>query len=137
MTRNMLNPLWEAGPDLALLFLAMKLIITRPQDGADSSLNPVYQAAKRFLGLMEASGLVSLLVLQSYILVNLYEMSMAIYPAAWMTAGTSVRYALVLGINTHQDVPQLLGHVNSWTEHEERIRCWWGVLIIDRYVPSL
>jgi hypothetical protein len=105
----MLNPLWEAGPDLALLFLCMKLMITRPQDGLETPQNPIYMAAKRFLALMEASGMTSLLVLQAHILVTIYEIGQAIYPAAWMSAGTCVRYGLLLGINGHEAAAPLLG----------------------------
>lgn len=109
MTRNMLNPLWEAGPDLALLFLCMKLMITRPQESLESAHHPVYTAAKRFLALMESSGMTSLLVLQAYVLVALYEIGQAIYPAAWMSVGACVRYGLLLGIHGHESAAQLLG----------------------------
>lgn len=109
LTRNMSNPLWEAGPDLALLFLCMKLIISRPQDGVESPNNQIYVSAKRFLGLMEASGAVSLIVLQASLLIMWYEYGQAIYPAAWMTAGWCVRYGNLLGINGHKSATQLLG----------------------------
>ncbi|KAI9744483.1 MAG: hypothetical protein M1818_002012 [Claussenomyces sp. TS43310] len=134
MSRNMVNPMWEAGPDLVLLFLCMKLVMTRPQEGFETAQNSTYMAAKRFLLLTELSGMTSLLVLQSYILTCLYEMEQAIYPGAWMTAGTCVKYGLLLGINEHPDVPKLLGRPSTWIELEERERTWWAVLIIDRIV---
>jgi hypothetical protein len=111
----MLNPLWEAGPDLALLFLCMKLMITRPQEGLESAHHSIYIAAKRFLGLMESSGMTSLYVLQAYVLVTLYEIGQAIYPAAWMSAGACIRYGLLLGIHGHESAAQLLGRpVRIW-----------------------
>ncbi|PQE29742.1 fungal specific transcription factor domain-containing protein [Rutstroemia sp. NJR-2017a WRK4] len=131
---NLVNPFWEAGPDLALLFLCMKLITSRPVDGLECAQNPVYITAKRFIALMEAAGMVSLLVLQSNILVTLYEYGQAIYPAAWMSAGWCVRYGTLLGINGFDESPQLLGPLGTRTEYEERVRTWWGVLIIDRMV---
>jgi hypothetical protein len=109
MSRNMANPLYDAGPDLALLFLCMKLIISRPQDGIESSQNPIYSSAKRFISLMEATGTASLLVLQANLLVTWYEYGQAIYPAAWMSAGWCVRYGNMLGINGHEEASQLLG----------------------------
>jgi Fungal specific transcription factor domain len=109
MTRNMLNPMWEAGPDLALLFLCMKLIITRPQDGLENLQNPIYTASKRFIFLMESSGMTSLLVLQAYILLSLYEIGQAVYPGAWMSVGSCVRYGLLLGVNGHESAAELLG----------------------------
>jgi hypothetical protein len=105
---NLVNPFWEAGPDLALLFLCMKLITSRPVDGLECAQSPVYITAKRFIALMEAAGMVSLLVLQSNILVTLYEYGQAIYPAAWMSAGWCVRYGTLLGINGFDESPQLL-----------------------------
>jgi hypothetical protein len=105
----MVNPLWEAGTDLALLFLCMKLITSRPQDGVESSQSQIYMSAKRFLGLMEASGTISLIVLQAGLLITWYEYGQAIYPAAWMSAGWCVRYGNLLGINGHESATQLLG----------------------------
>jgi hypothetical protein len=96
LTRNMANPLWEAGPDLALLFLCMKLIISRPHD---------------FITLLEASGAATLLMLQANILVAWYEYGQAIYPAAYMTAGWCVRYGNMLGINGNKHALDLLGRV--------------------------
>ena len=109
MTRNMVNPVWEAGPDLALLFLCMKLIISRPHDGIESSQNPIYLAAKRFISLLEMSGAATLLILQANLLVMWYEYGQAIYPTAWMTAGWCVRYGNLLGINGQSEAVQLLG----------------------------
>lgn len=109
MTRNIGNPLWEAGPDLALLFLCMKLVISNPQDGIESSQNPVYASAKRFLALVEATGTVSLVVLQAALLIVWFEYGQAIYPAAWISAGWCVRYGTLLGINNHTEAAQMLG----------------------------
>jgi hypothetical protein len=113
LTRNMANPLWEAGPDLALLFLCMKLITSRPQDGMGSSQNPLYISAKRFVALMEATGTASLLVLQSNLLVTWFEYGQAIYPAAWMSAGWCVRYGNMLGISGDERAVELLGRLVS------------------------
>ncbi|TVY81163.1 Depudecin biosynthesis cluster-specific transcription activator, partial [Lachnellula suecica] len=134
MTRNMANPLWDAGPDLALLFLCMKLIILRPQDGIESSQNPVYISAKRFVALLEMNGATTLIILQANLLVMWYEYGHSIYPAAWMTAGWCVRYGNLLGINNHAQALQILGRPDTWTEKEERRRTWWGVQIADRIV---
>lgn len=100
--------MWEAGPDLALLFLCMKLMAPRPQDDPENIYNPIYAAAKRFISYLEASGTVSLMVLQAYILVALYELGHSIYPAAWMTVGSCARYGQVLGIHDSERAPQLL-----------------------------
>lgn len=112
----------DGGPDLALLFLAMKLITTPPppppssSDASSSSscsLSPdqthLYLASKRFLALLEAAGTVSILYLQAMILIALYEYGHAIYPAAWMSVGSCVRYAAMLGLPSYGEASSVLG----------------------------
>lgn len=149
LERN-LSIAWDNGDaDLSLLFLGMKLITSKPVDGQDCGQNPMYIAAKRFVALLEASGMVSLILLQANILITLFEYGQAIYPAAWMSAGWCSRYAILLGINGFDTSPALIGSVvsnvvfhakyiskfydkDTWVEQEERYRTWWGVLILDR-----
>lgn len=125
----------DGGPDLALLFLAMKLITTVPtpemRSAADSHL---YAACKRFLAQLESAGTLSVLYLQAMILVALYEFSHAIYPAAWMTSGACVRYAAMLGLPSYQESSTILGQCTTWTEAEERRRVWWATHILDRII---
>lgn len=83
----------NGGSDIAMLFLAMKLITAQTDEVVDGNL---YSLAKSFLSTFEASGFVSLLCLQSMVLIALYEYSHSIYPAAWMTVGACSRYAEML-----------------------------------------
>lgn len=102
--------LWEGGPDLAMLFLAMLLVTTREMgDMQDALANPLYAASKRFLALLEGSGCLSLMHLQAMILVALYEMGHGIYPAAWMTVGQCARYVEMIGIPSFKESSMLLG----------------------------
>lgn len=87
-------PVQNAGPDLAMLFLGMKLVTAHANDIAGGGL---YSTAKDFITRLESNGAVSLLCLQAMVLVALYEYSHAIYPAAWMTIGSCARYAEILG----------------------------------------
>ncbi|KAF4960377.1 hypothetical protein FGADI_1024 [Fusarium gaditjirri] len=122
-------PVQNAGPDLAMLFLGMKLITTPAVDIHNSAL---YDTAKSFLASLESNGVVSLLCLQAMILVALYEYSHAIYPAAWMTIGSCARYSDILGITPGDYSP--LGQVTTWTGAEERRRVWWSIYILDKVV---
>lgn len=133
-TINLTTPSWEVGPELALLFLCMKLITSKPTDGYECAQNYIYLAAKRCIILMESNGLISFLALQANILITLYEYSHAIYPAAWMSSGWSVRYGNMLGINGDKAATDLLGKPNNWADDEERRRTWWGVLLVDRII---
>jgi hypothetical protein len=100
-------PLRNAGPDLAMLFLAMKLVTSQPDEGATES--PFYLASKNFLSVLEAKGEVSLLCLQAMVLVAIYEYGHAVYPAAWMTVGACARYADILGISCGRDCLDIMG----------------------------
>lgn len=86
----------NGGPDIAMLFLAMKLITAQADEVANGTL---YSLAKGFLSTLEGSGLISLLCLQSMVLIALYEYSHSIYPAAWMTIGACSRYAEMMGLS--------------------------------------
>lgn len=100
----------DGGPDLALLFLAMKLITTTPSPGLASAADmPLYGVSKRFMALLESAGTVSILYLQAMILIALYEYSHAIYPAAWMSSGNCVRYAAMLGLPSYSEATGILG----------------------------
>ncbi|POS78804.1 hypothetical protein DHEL01_v202793 [Diaporthe helianthi] len=125
----------DGGPDLAHLFLAMKLITSVPtpemRSAADSRL---YAACKRFLAQLESLGTLSVLYLQAMILVALYEFGHSVYPAAWMTSGSCVRYAAMLGLPSYQESTFILGPCATWTEAEERRRVWWATHILDRMI---
>ena len=100
---NMGHSLSEGGPDLALLFLAMKLAAQQPVNGVASVDSVVYIACKRFLALLESSGTISIIYLQAMMLVAIYEYGHAIYPAAWMTVAACSRYAEMLGLPSYRD----------------------------------
>ncbi|KAK7221390.1 hypothetical protein V2G26_009393 [Clonostachys chloroleuca] len=124
-------PVQNAGPDLAMLFLGMKLITVRANDVAGGEL---YSMAKDFIARLESNGAVSLLCLQAMVLIALYEYSHAIYPAAWMTIGSCARYADILGFTTGDY--SVLGQATTWTEAEERRRVWWSIYILDKLVSA-
>lgn len=100
----------DGGPDLALLFLAMRLITTPPPPEPDSAAElPLYRTTKHFTALLEAAGTTSIMHLQAMIIVTLYEYSHAIYPAAWMSVGACVRYAAMLGLPSYGEATSVLG----------------------------
>lgn len=62
-------PLRNGGSDLAMLFLAMKLITAQAEEVANGAL---YSVAKGFLSSLIDNGTVSLLCLQAMVLIALY-----------------------------------------------------------------
>ncbi|KAH7635043.1 hypothetical protein B0T09DRAFT_327845 [Sordaria sp. MPI-SDFR-AT-0083] len=134
------HTLWEAGPDLAMLILSMKLIVTLPQEGSSieeapaAADNELYMAAKGMLAMLESAGCVSLLYLQAMVLVAVYEYGQGIMPAAWMSVAGCARYAEMCGLPGLKESSAVLGAVTTWTESEERRRVWWAIYILDRVI---
>lgn len=101
------QPTCELGSDIVLLLLVMKLISTSNHELGDIHQNVLYQTTKRLVALMEATGATSLNILQANLLVAWFEYGHAVYPAAYITSGWSLRYGNLLGLNEHaKDVPK-------------------------------
>jgi hypothetical protein len=128
-----LQLLFHCQPDFTLLFLAMKLITSILPDELANPRTPAYNAAKHFYLEMEASGMISIQVLQAGLLLSLYELGHAIYPSAYLSIGACTRYAYALGIN--KDAKTQAIKVLTLVELEENKRVWWGIIILDRLVP--
>ena len=111
-------PVQRAGPDLAMLFLGMKLVTMRPEDSACAG---VYGMAKDFISSLERNGALSLLVLQAMVLVGLYEYGHGIYPAAWMTTGACARYAEALGLSAgeYSLLGKIVWHLASMASYSD------------------
>ncbi|KAK6214964.1 fungal specific transcription factor domain-containing protein [Colletotrichum tabaci] len=124
----------QGGPDLAMLFLAMQLATARPEPGVAPAHLAVYRAAKRFLSLLENGGATSLMVLQSMVLIAYFEYAHGVYPAAWITIASCVRYADFLGLSGFHKGNVLLKAPTTVTELEERSRTWWAILVLDRII---
>lgn len=130
--QHLSNPMHEPGADMALLFLSMKLITSEVPEGMPSQTQ-LYQDVKSFLNHIEAQNGYSIQLIQSLLLVSLYELGHAIYPAAYMSIGNAARLGHVLGIHD-RTAPQMLPRPMTWTEQEERRRVWWAVIILDRFI---
>ncbi|KAH0542646.1 hypothetical protein FGG08_002969 [Glutinoglossum americanum] len=131
--QQLMNPLAEQNADFALLYLCMKLIIQHPPEPPATVQTPLYVIAKRLYFLVETSGVYSIPLLQAGVLISLYELGHAIYPAAYLSIGQCARLGHALGIHG-KDVPQMLPKVGTWTELEERRRVWWAVVVLERFV---
>lgn len=128
--QHLANPLHEPGAEVALLFMAMKLVSTELPEGSPPQTQ-VYQDVKSFYTYMEAQNGFSIQMLQGLLLISLYEYGHGIYPAAYLSVGNAARLGHAMGLHA-RDVPQMLPRCTTWTEQEERRRVWWGVLILDR-----
>lgn len=131
-TSNVLQPLHELPSDVVILLACMKVMAWAPS-GESNPRTVCYAAAKRSLFEAETLGMLSTTTLQAMIILNLYEIAHAIYPAAYLSIGACARYGMALGVD-RQDKVDLNGRELSLLEQEERRRAWWVVVILDRYV---
>ncbi|KAK7750339.1 hypothetical protein SLS62_007747 [Diatrype stigma] len=135
----LLNPLTQRRTELSLLTLCMRLCCSAPSpdangDGGSSSRLPLYRIAKRYHHEAETAGVQSIYVLQAGILIALYELGQAIYPAAYLTVGACARYGLALGIDKLSLTPVGDMDAYSWNKVEEKRRLWWAVIMFDRFL---
>ncbi|KAF2441019.1 hypothetical protein P171DRAFT_393830 [Karstenula rhodostoma CBS 690.94] len=121
----------SAHPDVALLFLAQKLITTPPSSSSQSVRTPLYEVTKCYHSHLGGSSVFSVPILQAGILLALYEIGHAIYPAAYLTVGACARYAYALGLNVKG---VSFRRATTMVEVEERRRAWWAIVILDRFV---
>lgn len=123
----------QSGPraDCALLLLSMKLILDVPMNG-DAGRSRLYTITKQFCSTLETEGLYSLTKLQASLIIAVYELGHAIFPAAYTSIGTCARQGVALGLHNRK-APQMLQKPRSWVDWEERLRVWWLVVILDRF----
>lgn len=132
-----LNPLSPRRTEGILLSLCMKLYCTPTAQDEGDGRTALYKIAKQFYSEVEAAGILSICILQSAILIAVYEIGHAIYPAAYLTVGACARYGIALGLD--KLLADLTGENNAgrpWMEIEEMRRVWWGILILDRYASQ-
>jgi hypothetical protein len=118
--------------DVALLVLSMKLVNERIPDEVKEPRTFLYFTVKDFYRMVESSSLATIRLLQSNILIALYETGHSIYPEAYLTVGQCGRVGQAVGLHDTARIPQLALEPRNWDEMEERRRVWWGVFILDR-----
>ncbi|KAL4997081.1 hypothetical protein BDV10DRAFT_98895 [Aspergillus recurvatus] len=127
-----LNPPSVQRVDVGFLCLAMKLVMWAPSAISSDPRTATYLAAKQLLYSCDISSTLALPTLQAYVLVAVYEIGHAIYPAAHLSIGACVNYATSLGLGW--TTPSWLERRLSWIEAEERRRVWWAIVILERYI---
>ncbi|KAH8883744.1 hypothetical protein GQ53DRAFT_424944 [Thozetella sp. PMI_491] len=128
---QLMSSISELQMDILLLLLAMRLLCS-PVD-KDRPISALYSSTKRCLMYAEMSGALTLRALQASVLIALYEVANAIYPAAYLSVGNCARMGYALGYHDRRTASQLHPPPRSWTELEEVRRVWWAIYILDRY----
>ncbi|KAK6078654.1 binuclear zinc transcription factor [Seiridium cupressi] len=100
-----------------------------------------YQRARKYIEADYQKGygehLISVAHCQAHVLLASYEFKMMYFPRAWMSTGSAVRLAQMIGLHRLDghglDVKQCLPPPRDWTEREERRRTFWMAFSKDRY----
>ncbi|KAF2100504.1 hypothetical protein NA57DRAFT_54588 [Rhizodiscina lignyota] len=127
---QLLNPLLPPRLDVSFLCVCMSMISRSFADGEDDARTTEYRTALRLFLEVQLAGILSLEVLQACLLIAAYEFAHAIYPAAQISVGICVKYALALGIDWERLAPP--SSTPNWAEDEEKRRVCWGVYLIER-----
>ena len=123
---------FEPLPDVAILFSAMNLLTDEGSNSRNSTRTNSYWDVKNFAVALEANAVMTPQLLQANVLVALYEIGHAIYPAAYLSVGKCVTLGKALGLDNRKDAPQMLRRFGAWAELEEVRRLWWAILLLDR-----
>ncbi|KAJ5049383.1 hypothetical protein NUH16_007901 [Penicillium rubens] len=90
----------------------------------------MYASLKSFVALLEAMGTNSLEMLQSRLLLTVFEIGHAMYPSAYISAAANMRAAVSLGINaTSEDLTKAF---QDSRKAEEARQTWRGITITNR-----
>ncbi|KAG4412644.1 hypothetical protein IFR04_014215 [Cadophora malorum] len=117
----------------SLLSLSMALVVSIPEEHVTpESFSSLYMLVKSSIAIVEAANIHSLEVVQSRLLLCLFEVGHAIEPAAFMSLGTTARAAAAIGLN------QKLDNAGSPSDEacsmrEVGLRVWWGIVMVDRW----
>lgn len=127
------SPSFELTSDLSLLLLSMKLIAQSGHRTAQDAQSPLYWLVKTYAATVESSGMTTVSMMQSLLLITAYELGHGILPAAYLSSGHCVRFGTLMGIHDRQKAPQILRRPGSFAEIEELRRLWWAAILLDRY----
>lgn len=125
--RNALQDARSQARD-SLLLLCMKLF----SSSITGDLSH-YQTARTACSAATVSGAISLRLVQSLVLLAVFEIGHGIYPAAYLTVGNAGRIAAIMGLRITKHHKQQSGAPpETWRLREEKRRLWWAIFLLDR-----
>lgn len=119
---------------LALEALSSQNMVTSSGNNTPPQSNSAYLKVKHYSFVAEAGGAITVRLIQTIVLLALYEFGHGIHPAAYLTIGQAVRLATMVGLQSQKQAKQLFVDADTWTLCEEQRRTWWTILMLDRSV---
>jgi hypothetical protein len=127
LTRAFENPCAE----YSLLSLTLLLITTTPPVTETlDSFTSLYILVKSSIAIVEAANINSLEIVQSRLLVSLFEFGHGM-PAAFISIAATVRAAVAIRLNETIKTPCIDVSADC-SKLEEGLRVWWGIVMLDR-----
>jgi hypothetical protein len=117
-----------------LLLLSMKLVSEIPPERDHAAQSSLYCTSKGLQSRLERSRAISLQLLQSTILIAVYEIGHGMYPAGYLSISFAARLGIIMGPHEKKGGTRLLKEAQTWTQCEEERRVWWAVFLLERYV---
>jgi hypothetical protein len=117
----------DAKADFTALCMTIKMVEQRPDQHGESMQSSLYVTLKGIMSLFEATGYLSLEIVQSRLLLAFYEMGHALHPASSMSVAACARAVRALELHPKQKA----GAVDNF-EAEEQKRVWWATFNLDR-----
>ncbi|KAE8445829.1 hypothetical protein EG329_012752 [Mollisiaceae sp. DMI_Dod_QoI] len=122
--------------DFILLCLCMHLLSQAPSFPGQNMQSSLYVSVKSHISLLEATGFLSLDVVQARLLVTFYEMGHGIHPAGSTSIAACAQMARLLSLNKKQ-FQNIDDSYAAKIVSEEQKRVWWAVMNLDRYINLL
>lgn len=104
----------DINADVALLYLCMRLIAERLPQASQNPQTSFYLSVKEFFFLIGSAGLLTIQLLQGGLLIALYELGHAIFPAAYLTIRRCTKIGQAINIHNTAGTPQMISPSANW-----------------------
>ncbi|KAH8817151.1 fungal-specific transcription factor domain-containing protein [Xylogone sp. PMI_703] len=132
------SPQQKPQADFALLILSIHLMTLLPSDDSEQkrTQESAYLATKCIQAQLLSFIPISLEVVQSCLLIAIYEYARGNFQSAYLSMGTCMRAVSTLGLPEKGQQCSTTDR-NSWSKAEENHSLWWGCVMLDRLVLQL
>lgn len=118
--------------EMSLLALCVRLVNDVPKNtGSESMRTSLYVNAKCIASYIEAGGRLTIRIVQSLLLIGLYELGHGFGNSACISISHTAAVAQTLGIQRLCEENYNPAEYTGWDVEEAR-RVWWGIIIMDR-----